>query len=515
MGPGAGGRRGKVSHTFSGTALAILVAATLGRPDPSAGQAGQVIDLTFDRVVELGLEDSYRVQQVQLGVERTRSLLEAEQADLKSRVDLEIATPEFEAISDEKWNPDLGRNEIVHTNTRLWQANLSVRQPVILFGYPTNGFLSLNSRLYRYSQIESDEGGETVSYYNRYYVAYEQPLFQPNRMKNELEEAELDLESAELEYRDDVVDLIDDLADDYSDLLETAFEGDIARRRVADLTAALEAAEARVPGDSTRAIDVDQLQVELANADEQVQQSASSLRLQMARLKQRLRIDPSDSLALAHRYEVVPVVVDPERAIRLAATLAPVMRELEIRERDLQRRLEETRGHDSFRLDLQISYGREMQDPRFDRLWGQPRNSYTVSLNGSVPIWDWGARRHRIRADQFSLERHELATEEVRTSIEVSINSEVRNLQDSEGRAFTMDTNLDRARQLVASTIERYRGGTAALIDVLQAVDREETTAENFLDAYIGYRQALLALQRLTHYDFRTGQPVFQRFGIE
>lgn len=494
--------------------VVAFVAALLGAGDAMA-QGGQVIDLTIDRMVELGLEDSYRVRQVQLGVERTRSLLEAEQAELKSRVDLEIATPEFEAISDEKWNPDLGRNEIVHTNTRLWQANLSVRQPVILFGYPTNGFLSLNSRLYRYAQLDEGDGGETVSYYNRYYVAYEQPLFQPNRMKNELEEAQLDLEDAELEYRDDVVDLIDDLADDYFDLLETTYEGEIARRRVADLEAAIDAAEALATADPARPIEVEQLHVELANAREQVQQSASSLRLQTASLKQRLRLDPADSLAVDPRLSVEPVSVDPERAIQLAATLAPRMREMEIRERDLERRLEETEGRNSFRLDLQLSYGREMQDPRFDRLWGQPRNSYTVSLNGYIPLWDWGARRHRIRADEYALERHALATEEVRTSIEVSVRSEVRNLEEYETRALTMDRNLERARELAASTVDRYRAGTASLVDVLQAVDREQDTAENFLDAYLGYRQALLELQQLTHYDFRTRQPVYDRFGIE
>jgi len=35
--------------------------------------------------------------------------------------------------------------------------SLSVVQPVILLGYPTNGYLSLNNRMYRYTQYEEDE----------------------------------------------------------------------------------------------------------------------------------------------------------------------------------------------------------------------------------------------------------------------------------------------------------------------------------------------------------------------
>ena len=40
---------------------------------------------------------------------------------------------------------------------------------------------------------------EDLNYYNRYFVSYTQPLFQPNELKNDLEEAELDLESDEID----------------------------------------------------------------------------------------------------------------------------------------------------------------------------------------------------------------------------------------------------------------------------------------------------------------------------
>ena len=487
----------------------------VGGAGTAAAQQGRVVELTFERMVELGLADSYRVRQLLLEVERTESLLQAEQAELKSRVDLRVATPNFEAISDEKWNPDLGRNEIVHTNTQLWQMDLSVRQPVILFGYPTNGNLSLNNRVYRYAQLD-DEGGssEDIRYYNRYYVAYEQPLFQPNRMKNELEEARLDLERAQLSYQGDVVNLLDDLAGDYFRLMESEYERRVAASRVAALDSAMAAARALAAADSTREIEVEQLQVELANAREATQQAASSLRLQTAEIKQRLRLPAADSLFIDPRLEVEPVSVDVEEAVELATSLAPRMRELEIQKRQNEIRLENTKGRDSFRLDLELSYGREMQDPRFQELWGQPENSYTLSLNGYVPIWDWGARSHRIQAEEYQLQRTELRAEEARTQIEVDVRNEVRNLAEYESRALAMQQNLRRASDLTASTIRRYEGGVVSLVDVLQAVNREADTAENFMDAYLGYRRALLRLQELTHFDFRTGLPVAERYGL-
>ncbi|HUH12001.1 MAG TPA: TolC family protein [Longimicrobiales bacterium] len=493
--------------------LCLALAPCFGAPAPAAAQqAPATVELTLERMVELGLDDSYRVRQLQLGVERRRSLLRAQQADLRSRVYLNIATPEFRAISDEKWNSDLGRNEIVHTNTRLWEMDLSVRQPVMLLGYPTNGYLSLNNRVYRYSQLgNSDE----VNYYNRYFVAYEQPLFQPNRMRNSLEEARLNLESAELDYLDDVVRVIDDLADDYYDLFEDAFRIRVAEDRVDALEQVGEIADELAAENAARRIDIDQLEVELANAREQTQQARSGFRRQAEDIKQRLRLQPSDSIVVDPVADVRPVPVDVERAIELAKTLVPRMREIEISRRRGEISLEETEGRNSFRMDLAVSYGREMQDPRFQQLWGEPRNSYTVRLNGYVPVWDWGARANRIQAQEYSIRQTDLRMEEAHSQIETNVRSVIRNLADFEERALNMETNLELARRNTAAALMRYRAGEASLLDVLQTINQEAATTVNFLDAYLGYRNSLLRLQDLTYYDFEHDASLLDRFGID
>lgn len=503
--------RGRYLHTALACGLALAVAVAMAAP--AQGQTpADTVELTLERMVELGLGDSYRVRQLRLGVERRRALLRAQQADLRSRVYLNIATPEFRAISDEKWNSDLGRNEIIYTNTRLWELDLSVRQPVMLLGYPTNGYLSLNNRVYRYSQLgDKDE----VNYYNRYFVAYEQPFFQPNAMKNNLEGARLALESAELDYLDDVVSVIDDLADDYYDLFEDAFQIRVADDRVEALEQVGQIAGEMAEQSPARSVDVDQLEVELANAREQAQQARSSFRLQAADIKQRLRLEPSDSIVLEPVVEVRPVAVDVDRAIRLAKTLVPRMREIEISRRRGEINLEETKGRNSFRLNVALSYGREMQDPRFQELWGEPRNSYTVRVNGYVPIWDWGARRNRVEAQEYSIQQTDLRMEEAHTQIETNVRGVVRNLAEFEERALNMESNLELARRNTAAALTRYRAGEASLLDVIQTINQQAATTVNFLDAYLGYRSSLMRLQELTYYDFEYDASLLERFDID
>src|SRR5688572_17303827 len=218
-------------------AFAAGIAAGLAPPTSAAAQQ-TAVEMTLERMVDLTLSSSYRIRNLNLSIDRTRHALNAERARLRSNVSLEMSVPELESIAEPRWNSTLGLNEIVHENSNRWEAQLSVRQPVILFGYPTNGYLSLNNRVYRYTQYE-EGGGTDVRYYNRYFVQYTQPLFQPNSLKNDLEEAQLDLEESELDFYGDVVGIVDDLSDDYFELFDDAYSRQINERLVANLRLAL------------------------------------------------------------------------------------------------------------------------------------------------------------------------------------------------------------------------------------------------------------------------------------
>ncbi|HUF51772.1 MAG TPA: TolC family protein [Longimicrobiales bacterium] len=491
--------------------LALLMLAAMA-PRIAHGQETRVIDLTLDRLVELGLRDSYRVRQLQMDIQRTRTSLKAEQAGLRSRVDLNISTPDFQQISDYKWNSTLQRNELISSDTRRWEASLSVRQPVILFGFPTNGYLSLNNRVYRYTQLGDDD--KDITYYNRYFVAYQQPFFQPNRMRNQLEGAQLDVERSELEFQDNVVNSMNELANDYFELFATEFERAVAAQALASMERAAAAARSLATTTPARAIEQDQLRVAVANASEKLQQTASSFRLQSQSIKQRLRLPATDSLTVDPVLDVVAVDIPVEQAIQLATSLAPRMRRLAISRRDAELRLDETRGRDAFRMNVSMTYGRETQDPEFERMWTEPKNSYTVKVDGYVPLWDWGQRKYRIEAEQYSLSRNDLQAEQAHAEIDTNVRNEVRNLQEYSQRALNMQSNLTLAREITASTLEQYGRGEVSLVDVLQTIDRQTATAGNALSAYLGYRRTLLRLERLTFYDFQRGAPLLERFNI-
>jgi outer membrane protein len=491
-------------------ALAALMAVAL----PGMGRTQMTVhsgafELTLENAVDIAMGSSYRVKQLELGIDRTRYWLEARQASLKSSAYIRLRSPQFEAVSETKWNSTLHKDEIIRQNTRLWQMDLAINQPVVLFGRPTNGYLSLNNKVYRYNQVN---GGQDISYYNRYYVKYEQPLFQPNRLKNNIEDAELDLERRELDYVEDRVQLIDDIADDYYDMFDLTYREGVYLKHQEVLAEISRIAASAAAMDTVRQVELFQAQVETANAREAILQTQSTHRRRSMQIKQRLRIPDSDSIYVVPDVVVRPIEVDAEQAVEYGLSLRPRLRMLGITRRSDEIDLENVKGSNSFHVDLEMTYGLEREDEYFDELGDTYDNSYSVGVNAYIPLWDWGRRKANIQAEEISIKKTDLYIEETRTSIRANILNAIINLEEYQERAISMRESVNMTRNITAISIENYRNGLLSLQDVLQVINQQRDTELNFLEAFLGYRRSLLWLNTQTYYDYENGISLIDKY---
>ena len=471
--------------------------------------AQEHIDLTLEKAVEIAMANSYRIKQLEMGIERTRYWLKARQASLKSRVYMNLTAPQIESVSDYKWDSNLQKDQIVHENTRLWQMDLAIRQPVILFGYPTNGYLSLNNKINRYIQRD---GYRDVSYYNRYYLKFEQPLFLPNELKNDIEDAELDLEREELEYIRDRVGLINRVADDYYDLFEYTYNRTMYELQIENLEKIAAAAAEAARSDSTRAMDAIQVQIELANIREALLKNENELRRQEMETKQRLRMNLDDSVYVVPEFKFKPIKVDMEQAIQYGFSLSPTLRMLSINKRKDEIDISNSKGWDAPHVNMEMTYGLEKQDDRHQAMWEEYDNSYSASLNAYVPIWDWGRRKARIESEKISLNQTELRIEEEHNEIQSDIIIAVENLKEYQQRTQNMMESMKMVQEITDVSIGHYHNGNISIQDIMQIVNRQRETEKNFLETYQGYRRSLLFLMMQTYYDYENNVSLIDKY---
>jgi hypothetical protein len=80
---------------------------------------------------------------------------------------------------------------------------------------------------------------------------------------------------------------------------------------------------------------------------------------------------------------------------------------------------------------------------------------------------------------------------------------------------MAMRENLDLAGDVSETSFQRYAAASITATDLMLSLRREADTAENFLQAYLGWRDSLRQLQQLTYWDFERQMPVLERFGVE
>jgi len=494
--------------------LAMLVGLTFSPNVLTAQENPQpegklVHNLTLENMVDLAMNSSFIVRRLNYEVERDQLNLKAQRARLRSSADLELTTPSFRLTSEPRWNSTLQRDEIVQEHNRRWEGEFSIRQPVILFGWPTNGYLSINNRMYQYTQFE-DDGTHETDYYNRYYISYSQPLFQPNELKNSLERAELSLESTQIDFNRDILQIVSGVSEVYHDLLDEHYMRTVRQDLVTELERAQVIGQELARGDSTRTIEVDQILVELANARERLLSQESSIRSELAEVKQGLGLKDTDSVAFETVFQLDPVHVDIDEAVRYALELTPTMRQFDIGLRNQEIRLEQTKNRGAFRLNLNMSYGRERLDERFGNLWIDPDNSYTVYVTADLPILDGGERKARIASSEIGIEQTRLYQEQARRGIVSSVRNEVLNVRDREGRTRAMMQNLDLAREVSQADFQRYEAGILTAQELILSLLRKADTNENFLDAYVSWKESLRRLQTQTYFNFEQDRPFLE-----
>ena len=159
-----------------------------------------------------------------------------------------------------------------------------------------------------------------------------------------------------------------------------------------------------------------------------------------------------------------------------------------------------------------MTYGLEKQDEQYDKLLNNHDTSYSASVNAYVPIWDWGERKANIAAREISLQQSDLSIEENRNEIQSEIINAVGNLEEYQKRAMSMKENMDVSMELTALSLAQFEDNKISIQDILQIIERQEETENNFLEAYMGYRQSILRLLVNTHYDYEKDMSLLEQF---
>ena len=452
--------------------------------------------LTIDMALDIAEENNPQLRNSKLSFERTQFLLEAQRASLKSQFSLSVSPIGF--AQTRSFDP---RFSDWYTNRSLTSdGTFRVQQPILF----TDGTLSVVNR-FGWQDSKSIRQGEEFpnkAFTNNLSLRYDQPLFTYNRRKMELERLEYDHENSGISYALQRLNTESRITNQFYQVYMAQNNLAISREEFENAKTNYEIIRDKVEADLSPREELFQAELNLASAESSVESSIVSLENAKDNLKQTLGMSIHEDINVVADIVAVPLIVDPEKAI--ASGMASRM---ELRQRQISMELAEmglvtTRAMNEFRGDLSVSVGISGDDRHFGNIYQNPTQNPRISISFNVPIFDWGEKKARVRAQQTALTIAQMELENTVIDIELNIRQTLRSLNNLRLQIGIAEKNVDNAQRTYELNQIRYREGDLTGLQMSQYQVQLSNARTNFVRAQINYKTELLNLKILTLYDF-------------
>ena len=478
------------------TAVMALTTASVPRTDARA----QIV-LTMEDALEYSSLHNPDLINSRMSMERYEQNLIAQKASLKSRFSLNL-----QPITFSQSRQFDNRFSDWYTNRSLSSSGtFSISQPIIW----TDATLSLNNSLSWQRNESSINGGTSnQAFSNSLYLSLTQPIFTYNRTKMNLRQIEMNYENARISYALQLLNVERNITSQFYSLFMSQQNLEISESELENAEKNFNIIKDKVEADLVTKDEYYQAELNLAQSRSSLENQRVSLENAKDNFKQALGIPLDEDIRVVCDVEAEPVLVSFDKALESATTTRLELRQREISREQQEMSMIQVKDNDSFSGNISLSLGVMGDDPDFPHIYDNPTNNPRVSVSFSVPIFDWGARKARIKAAEIERKMFELSAEEELKSIEMNVRSTCRSLDNLLGQIAIAEQSQKNAQLTYDLNEERYRNGELTGMQMNQFQTQLSNSKMSYTQAIINYKVQLLNIKILTLYDFEKDEPV-------
>jgi outer membrane protein TolC len=136
-------------------------------------------------------------------------------------------------------------------------------------------------------------------------------------------------------------------------------------------------------------------------------------------------------------------------------------------------------------------------------------------LSLTIPLWDWGERKSRIKATEASIEAANISFDVERNNIILGIRKVYRNLINLQNQIEIARQNVINAQLTYDLNLEKYKNGDLTGMDLNIFQNQLSETQLSYTNSLISYKLELLNLKIQTLYDFEKKEQVSPVMSLE
>lgn len=450
--------------------------------------------LTLERTLEIAFVHSPTLVQSKISLEQQQLNLKAQKASLKSQFSLDVNPFNYSRRNNyDDYNSKWFASEMMSSS-----ASLGIRQPIKW----TDGSIGLYNDVSWQNASNRTFGGKDVSYNHNLSLRIEQPLFTYNRTKIQLRELELSLENAQLNFAMQQLNIEKNVTTSFYSVYQSQKDLQIARDEVANQRKNAEiithkAAEGLVPRE-----ELYQAQVNLATAETSLNSRIINLEDAKDRFKLLIGMPLNEDFVLLPNTEIFPVEIDADEAVKHGLTQRFEIRQREIAvEKDVFS-LVRAKAENEFKGNLSARIGLDALSEKVRGMYDNPTDNEQVGISFTIPLFDWGAKRARVKSTELGIESGRLNFEEEKKSIILDIRQICRKLPVLLSQVEIQKNSVENSEQTYNIQLEKYRNGNLSGMELQQYQSQLTQARQSYTNAIISYKLELLNLKVQTLWDF-------------
>ena len=402
-------------------------------------------------------------------------------------------------------DPETGRISYVANNTLSNDLSVYINQKIAL----TGGNVSLNTSLARLDQFSY----ATKTYNsNPVTINYTQPLRSFNTLKWQKKTEPLQYEKAKKQYLESLEGITLQTTSYFFSVLSAQTSYRKSEENLRDTRGMYKIAQQRHDIRTVTKSELLQLELSMMNAELTVSNSKVDLEVALFNFKSYLGVAESTFIELQPPMNVPEVFMEYDFVLNKALQNSSHNLSLKIKELNSLKSVAQAKADRGIQVELRANLGFSQTGDDLQGVYSRLKDREVVGLSLSMPIYDWGMSRGRVKMAEAEarLARTELEQEE--TKFQQDIRIKVMQFNNQARQCNISAKALQVAEERYDITKKRFQNGGITVTDLNTAQKELDSASEQYINQLRTFWNAYFELRKLSLYDFISKRDISAEF---
>lgn len=399
-------------------------------------------------------------------------------------------------------NYETGEMNYVSNYNLQNSLGLSIRQNVTF----TGGVVALSTDL---SRIDQFGPKRTNTWYAQPVTfTYDQPIFSFNRFKWEKKIAPKEYELAERKYIESMEEVTLEAVNRYFELLLAKKNHDKARSNFENTSKMYAVASERVKLGSVTRDEYLQLELRMLNDSIAINETSIKVREAQMGLNSHLGYDESFEIDPVLDDGLPEVIIDYDLVMEKALANSSFLVENDIRTLEAESGVAKAKADRGLKMSFHAKFGLSSSRQAIRETYQNLLDQEVVGLSFSIPIFDWGMGKGRVKNAQARADVVRAEVEQSMNDFRRSVFTVVGQFNSQRQQCLASKRAAEIASERYLLMMDKFRNAGASVTELNMAQQENDQAADRHIQDIRNFWNYYYELRKLALYDFIGGADV-------